>query len=806
MPPVLSISEELPFDTPSQELSEGFKSIANTLDRIMASLADFPDTVVLITHDVAPGRELMILVSEEGLSVHQAGKAFAEAAASLEEAAELVQLQASAGLATASSDPLADTARHAWTSLPDAVRKVISAAKVVLLVPDYRSKASLVPWELLHDDKDYLLNSKVLARFGSLRHLVRLLDTYAPRAVVRRALVVSAAGAIPERPLPTAAPECAQIRDGLRAEGFDAPDIAESRLDAAFFTDRLSWVDALHVAGHGESRAGTEYLALPGNRRLSVDHLLARHQRSMPFVYLNTCQLGLTRWLGGGQSRGLAFTLAELGAPAVLSNTSDVLDDVATDVATAFYEEALTQPVGFALLAARRRVTTMAHPALVARVILYGDPRQSISGAMDETPKDDVASRFLDAYFDGRDEHARVKALRDPALQLALFSGGMRARAARHLVQGFAKLQPGEKDLDAQFVEIGYAIALADELHHPAAMAMMRMVRASLAMHRGDGERERGWMRDAIAHLSALPSGNTTWDNALSHLRGELRKRVLRDSGLEVRSHGPADTSGVLDAAMAIKLATEQAQEEELSAVVPREDEETLDDILWNAVVAGHPNRFEDTIEASAYCRIVTLKLVARGFVQPPVFDVAHAMLTGLLWWLWSSQTTSYLSHEMAEGQMGTLRAMLRDLAMGTPVDGREAWRKGVSSFAREVEAVLSALDQVPWEKSHIEIPKQMSALREKADALLTRVSRKAPGALAGVTAYVTGLLAVKNVFTPLECQDDMHEHMTAAINGLSRNNEGRFMPYLMQGFEPIRTREPDELARWRLAPRKYGS
>jgi hypothetical protein len=494
----------------------------------------------------------------------------------------------------------------------------------------------------------------------------------------------------------------------------------------------------------------------------------------------------------------LAFTLAELGAPAVLANTTDVLDDVATDLATAFYEEALSQSVGFALLAARQRLTRAKHPALVAQVILYGDPLSFISADMAEAPEGDAAYRFLDAYFDGRDERARIQTLQDPQLLMQLASGGMRSSAARYLVQGLAHLPPGEDNLEARLVAIEYAIALADELYHPGAQAMVRYVGASLAMEAGDSDYERGWMRDAIVHLHALPSGNATWENALSRLRAELRERSLRDLGLEVRHHGPPDDSGVLDEVMAIKLATEQAQEEELSPVVPREEEETLDDILWNAVVAGHPNRFEDTIEASAYCDILTRKLVARGFLKPLVSAVAHPMLTGLLWWLWSSQNTSYLEPEIVEFQVGTLRVMIKHLASGTPLDGTESWREGVRSFAHEVDSVLSALEEVAWEEAYVEIPKKMSALREKAEALLANVAAESPDALAGAAAYVSGVLAVKNVFTPLECQDDMHEHMTAALNGLSHNNEGRFMSYLMQGIEPLRTRAPDELTRWR--------
>lgn len=800
MPVVLLLSDELPFDTPSQEVADGLKSIGDTLDRIVTALVSASDTIVVIGHDAPPAGELMILASQAGLSVHKLGKPFAEAVASLEAAAELALLQAGAGLASGEGDPLAAAARRAWMSIPAAVRQAVAGAKVVLLVPDYRSKAPLLPWELLHDGEDYLMNRKVLARFGSLKHLASTLDVPVSPTRTKHAVVISAAEAIPQRPLRTAAPECTQVRIGLRTAGFDAPDITESRLDAAFFTDRLSWIDVLHVAAHGESLAGTEYLALPNGRRLSVDHLLTRPQRSMPFVYLNTCQLGLTRYLGGGQSRGLAFTLAELGAPAVIANTADVLDDVATELATAFYEEAISQTVGAALLAARRRLAASTHPVLVARVVLYGDPLSSFAQSDNARPESDAASKFLDAYLDGRPEHARARTLRDPELLRQLLSGGRRAQAARQLIAGFAKLQPGELDLEAQLAEITHAIALADELRHPAAMAMMRYIRASLANERGDGERERSWMRDAIVHLGMLPASNEIWANALATLRAELRKRALKDRGLEVRHHGPTDDTGVLDAFMAIKLATEQAQQDEISPVVPREIEEGLKDILWNAVVAGHPNRFEDTIEASAYAGIVARKLDTRGFVGHEAAAVAHAMLAGLLWWLWSSQNTSYLDPATVEGQTGTLVAMLDDLAANNPLEGSEPWRQELRSFAGDLDTVLNALEKVSWGQAYLEIPKRMKALQTQAEALLARIGKASPEALAGAAAYVTGVVALKNVFTPLEGEDDMHKHMAAVVNALNHSNEDRFMRYLMKGFEAVRTLEPDELARWRVS------
>lgn len=118
---------------------------------------------------------------------------------------------------------------------------------------------------------------------------------------------------------------------------------------------------------------------------------------------------------------------------------------------------------------------------------------------------------------------------------------------------------------------------------------------------------------------------------------------------------------------------------------------------------------------------------------------------------------------------------------------------------AGEVDTVLNVLEQVRWEQAYLEIPTRMTALQAQVEALLARIAEVSPGALAGAAAYLTGVVAVKNVFTPLECQDDMHKHMTAVVNALSGNNEGCFMQYLAKGFEAIRNREPDELARCRI-------
>ncbi|WP_246753009.1 CHAT domain-containing protein [Sinorhizobium sp. BG8] len=583
----------------------------------------------------------------------------------------------------------------------------------------------------------------------------------------------------------------------LRDRKVDAPAISESRLGADFLTDRLPWVDAVHVAAHGEWAVGTEYLVLSPKDRLTVDDLLARHRRSVPFVYLNTCELGRTRYVGGGQARGLAYTLAELGAPAVVANTAAVLDEMSAEVAVAFYEHALELPVGEALLAARREATRTWHPALVSSVILFGDADHSIFGEED-VDEPDVAGEFLDAYFDGRDAAARLKTLDDADLIDAIVNGGPRERAALDLVNGFSKVTP-ETPYEGRIEEIGHAIALADELHHPCAMAMLRFVRASHAMDVPDESNTRRWIDDAIAHIDAVDNGNRIWAQALTRMRAAVRRDRMEKQGLQVQHHGPPDDSGVLDAVLDIKLAVAQAQEEERRPVEQRDIEEDVEDVLWNAVVAGHPNRFEDTSEASDYAAVVTRKLVAMGAFKDTDFERAHPMMTALLCWLWSRQDTTFLSSEMVKGQAGTLAVMVADIADGAIAAGDEPWRQDVLGFDSEVAAVLSELEKVPWERAHEEIPRRLEALGARAVAILDEVAKASPDALAWSAAYVSGVLATRNRFSVLECEDYLYEGMVAAHRSVDGGNEGRFWRYLMDGFRTVREKEPDELERWRM-------
>ena len=151
-------------------------------------------------------------------------------------------------------------------------------------------------------------------------------------------------------------------------------------------------------------------------------------------------------------------------------------------------------------------------------------------------------------------------------------------------------------------------------------------------------------------------------------------------------------------------------------------------------------------------------------------------------------------------GQTGTVLAMLEDLASGwPPAGGGEAVDEALR-FEQRVDETLRHLDDQPWERHSEEVERCVPALAAEAEAVLGRVAASAPEALAGCAALLTGTLAARNTYSPLEGEDDMYESLTKAVWTLSNGNEGRFHTWLWRGFEPIRTRETDELDRWREA------
>ncbi len=229
----------------------------------------------------------------------------------------------------------------------------------------------------------------------------------------------------------------------------------------------------------------------------------------------------------------------------------------------------------------------------------------------------------------------------------------------------------------------------------------------------------------------------------------------------------------------------------------PRED--SLHDMTWNAVVIGHPNRFDEA-DATLFGRRLSRKLIDHGAIPEPGQAYAPEMLIGLLMYLWSTQKVTYLEPDVVEVQAVALKALISDIgdSWSPPPDG--STKQALDSFVAAVDQTLASLDAMSWEEVVRALEERISALGREAEEVLDRVARANPFALAGSAAYLTGVLAAKNTFSPLggSVLERIHDELLKAMTAVSLRNDERLLPYLSAGYRALRERPPDELARWR--------
>jgi hypothetical protein len=113
--------------------------------------------------------------------------------------------------------------------------------------------------------------------------------------------------------------------------------------------------DLLHFAVHGRynpQNPGAESgIILTDGKSLHANEIAARDLRTNPVVFLNACQLGAGQLELGAYS-GVAAAFVEAGASAVIAPLWKIDDDLARQIALAFYEQAAS---GIALSEILRR-------------------------------------------------------------------------------------------------------------------------------------------------------------------------------------------------------------------------------------------------------------------------------------------------------------------------------------------------------------------------------------------------------------------------------------------------------------------
>lgn len=657
----------------------------------------------------------------------------------------------------AASPAFVERCRTAWDELPELVRDLIAVHDTLLVVGDARAEG--IPLDLLHDGDEHVGATRVVAWFPSLRGVTMALEGTTAVSARRRAVVAAAARVEGAPALMHANVEADRVSELLRERGWDVPPISSELLDPAFIVDRVPHIAVLHLAAHGVATAAGEALLLPGGQRLVASDFGTERRSSMPFVYLNACDLGTTRYLGGGLRRGVAHSLLELGAPAMLSSRTPVDDRVAALLSATFYAETATVPVGEALRRARAAVAARGVGAASwATTVLLGDPSLRLTND-GGAPERDVADALLDAFAAPERDDQRVSDLATRAMRrLDDDPDDPKLDAALRLV---ATLTEGEEP------NLRGALKAAEELGNSSMVAMLRLAAAD-ELEAGAEEDALALIGPALPVLDALRAAEPAW--AERRLRGYGRWKQLdaweRAEGIMVpdREESGDQHGGI--AAVAIAEGTRR-----LALRVP---EAGVDDITWNTVLLGHPLRFEAPGARVDVAACIAAKLSDAGAIPP--LGTSTTVLTGMLSYLWGALTA--LDADNASAAAHVLRRSIGDLriAWAAPVG---EWFDLVSAFRLEVldAAHADALDE------------SSQRLRESYVQTASTLRHRHTFELANCCAYMLGSIVEAYAAAGAASLGVLY---SAAVDDARRFRQ-------LHAYS-IGWRLPDDLASWRLS------
>jgi hypothetical protein len=765
---------------------EGIATLADTLKRIQLGLPRWGDAVVLITQKRPAGLAFICCESTNVTPrVINADHPFMEAMDDLDQAATKAEGSQAAWIHTV----LEEKGRDAFSALPDDVRDAILRHNTLLLVPDYSAGHDGLSFELMHNGDGYLLGERVIARFTSLQQLAETFDkrTRTPRK--RRAMVIGIDNAKDFEPLPLAETERKDVSSALSERGFDVPLIAADRVTSRFITDRLSFVDVFHVAGHGETAVGIERLILSDGSWLDSTDLERWPQSSLPFVYLNTCELGEARFLGGGRGRGLAFTFAELGAPAVLAYTKSVFDDVSAALAKTFYRESLQCPVGEALRRTRKKLLKTYPAPEVARLVLLGNPKHVLPGVQGSYQVDDPTDDLLDKYFDlgaSRDDRSEV-------LTYLLNHGrehGPRLEAAAYLVFSREEAMHAEEGNDP--IRLRDAIALSEAINHRRSAALFKMKVAQLSVkERAADAADR--LRAALPDVTALARVDSRWEEMRKQCLAMLLQVELEQHGIDIGrlAKSSEEDPDTLRSFVSAVVGADASWEADVPR--PRVIESTLEDIIWNAVLAGDRNRLEAVPERLAFTTALVDKLIKKGHLSGSAREYAVPILAAGSSAVWSARNERWSSRHSATAQMRLIERLVGDVRTWWSPPDNELQRI-VSAVPSAIDSVLSKVEAAGYSGGYEILVTEIAAVRTLAESTIQSASTKYPKSKDACVAFVAGCFMIKNNYEAAFQDSYTPERLSAIFDELSAD----LREQVARSCAAFESDTGDELIKWR--------
>jgi hypothetical protein len=782
-------------------VDKALDNINDYLGRILHALPE--NALVIIIQAVSKGTGILLISKRLPNPLWViADELFSKAQKRLNETVDetLKELQV---MPDGTNDVLIIAGKELFEAQPSAIKDAIRNHQSLLLVPDFSINGDITPFELMYDEGSFIGTSKVISRFISLEHLARTLDsTYTshqrPRAIVTS---IDNPTSVEADKLQAASIECQTIRQLFCSSHFDVPESNTEQLSAKYFTDRLSFVDVLHIAAHGESLKGDEWLLLPNDDKFVVDDLYAKKQRSIPFVYLNTCHLGQTRYMGSGISRGFAFNLIELGAPALIANTIEMLDSQTARLSVGFYRRALSMPVGEALLETRKYLLSKnISPVIWGSAILFGNPFHNISKQHSEKDnKPDISCELLDAFLGTQME--KLEEIYQKATNVLKMSEyHPKLEAAFLLIFEIEELEKEEKKKTSK--DFDKLVKLADALHHLPSQGYIRFREFEWTSRQGNDKITYSLIKELIPYLEALSSLQPMWKIFLSNAQSTKKRLELASEKREPSMPGSgAPVSDPTMNAFLDAIYASQESSKSLYGEVEIREEKKAEDIIWNAVILGHPNKFEDMKETIAFTRQFCnkLRLKSDTFIEDEKEMIP--LMAGMLRYLWSTQNLSYLDPAFAEGQAATLMTFIEDIKMNLSTLKISPAFKLMKDFLNQVDETLLFLDSLKWEEIYNHLDVSFTGLNKKGVAVLSEIKQKYNNLFPLCSAYISGAVIEKNIFSYIDgsVPEDYEKRMSNLYISLSRDQESDFYSYLYKGFEAVRNKKPSDVERWTM-------
>lgn len=269
--------------------------------------------------------------------------------------------------------------------IPDAMQRLLDETPDVPLT--ITSNKGELPWELMHDGKEFLCLKRMFARMPTGQTFPRRTRDDAPASDrARRVLLISSGR---DTDLPQAVEEVRELEKIFTDMEAKVVTITGDEVTSARLTDELclGGHDIVHYAGHAgfdPEHPEHSHLLLPNGehfRAERVQRLLEGH----PIVFLNACESsrsGEEPTDGStastlAQSQGLANAFVYGGAQACVGSLWPVFDDTARAFAREFYRQLISrsEPVGEALRLARIICKAQQQDRSTwAAYALYGDP------------------------------------------------------------------------------------------------------------------------------------------------------------------------------------------------------------------------------------------------------------------------------------------------------------------------------------------------------------------------------------------------------------------------------------------------